>query len=85
MALSSESDFGLSGAAGFALGTVEKNPKTKHKTKAQRVSLRKSLHALNYNDLFLCISADYFLLSFDISFIRGRLSLHVLKVSQKWR
>lgn len=34
----------------------------------QKLSLGK-LHALNYNYLFFCIGKDYFLLSFDMSFI----------------
>ncbi len=56
MALSS----GASGATGFtAFGTVGNKKHTE-------ISLGK-LHALNYNDLFLCIGKDYFLLSFDIS------------------
>lgn len=51
------------------------------KKKTQKLSLG-MLHALNYNDLFLRIGEDYFLLSFDI-YTQRRLSLHVLKALQK--
>lgn len=59
MALSS----GASGAAGFtAFGTVG------NKKHTEKLSLGEQ-HPLNYNDSLLCIGKDYFLLSFDTSFI----------------
>lgn len=63
MALSS----GSSGTPGFAFGTAG-NSKTHRKKKKKNQPWQK-LHVLNYNDGFVCIGRDYFLLSFDISFI----------------